>query len=263
MIAFRELVTGFRQIGLSPSNPVLVHASLSSFGGEVRGGAESLLGALLTVTGRVMAPTFTYKTMIIPETGPEDNAARYGSSIDQNRMAEFFTPEMPADPMMGALPETLRCHPAAHRSAHPILSFSAIDLESALDAQSLEEPFGPVRVLSEMDGVVLLIGVDQRTNTSIHFAESLAGRKQFIRWALTPSGVVECPGWPGCSDGFNQLAPHLSEFTLRTRIGQAEVQAIPLERLLKTTVDLLREQPLALLCGRQDCERCAAVRKIV
>lgn len=263
MIAFRELVTGFRQIGLSPSNPVLVHASLSSFGDEVRGGAESLLGALLTVTGRVMAPTFTYKTMIIPETGPEDNAARYGSSIDQNRMAEFFTPEMPADPMMGALSETLRCHPAAHRSAHPILSLSAIDLENALDAQSLEEPFAPVRVMSEMGGEVLLIGVDQRANTSIHFAERLAGRKQFIRWALTPSGVVECPGWPGCSDGFNQLAPFLSKFTRRTRIGQAEVQAIPLERLLKTTVDLLREQPLALLCSRQDCERCAAVRKIV
>ena len=261
MIAFRELLAGFRQIGLSPSRPVIVHAALSSIGDDVRGGAESVLGALLAATGRVMAPTFTYKSMIIPETGPEDNAASYGSGLDQNRMAEFFSAEMPADRMMGALPELLRCHSAAKRSSHPILSFSAIDLESALDAQSLEEPFAPVRVLSEMGGEVLLIGVDQRANTSIHYAERLAGRKQFVRWALTPSGVVECPGWPGCSDGFNQLAPHLSEFTRRVRIGQAEVQAISLDRLLKTTVDLLRAQPQALLCGRQDCERCAAVRK--
>jgi aminoglycoside 3-N-acetyltransferase len=263
MIAFRELVTGFRQIGLSPSNPVIVHASLSSIGDEVRGGAESVLGALLSVTGRVMAPTFTYKTMIIPETGPEDNAASYGSGLDQNRMAEFFSAEMPADRMMGALPEALRRHPAAKRSSHPILSFSAIDLEIALDAQSLEEPFAPVRILSELGGEVLLIGVDQRANTCIHYAERLAGRKQFIRWALTQSGVVECPRWPGCSDGFNQLAPYLSEFTRRARIAQAEVQAIPLGRLLKVTVDLLRDQPQALLCGRQDCERCAAVRKSI
>ena len=263
MIAFRELVTGFRQLELSPANPVIVHAALSSFGDEVRGGAESVLGALLTVTGRVMAPTFTYKTMVIPETGPEDNAASYGSGLDQNRMAEFFSAEMPADRMMGALPEALRRHPAAKRSSHPILSFSAIDLEIVLDAQTLDEPFAPVRLLSELGGEVLLIGVDQRANTSIHYAERLAGRKQFVRWALTPGGVVECPGWPGCSDGFNQLAPYLAEFSRRTRVAQAEVQAIPLGQLLKTTVDLLRDQPQALLCGRQDCERCAAVRKSI
>ena len=263
MIAFRELVTGFRAVGLSPANPVLVHAALSSFGDEVRGGAESVLGALVTATGRVMAPTFTYKTMVIPETGPENNAASYGSGLDQNRIAEFFTAEMPADRMMGALPEALRRQPATKRSSHPILSFSAIDLETALDAQSLEEPFAPLRLLAELGGEVLLIGVDQRANTSIHYAERLAGRKQFVRWALTPGGVVECPNWPGCSDGFNQLAPYLSEFTRRARIGQAEVQVIPLERLLKTTVDLLRDQPQALLCGRQDCERCAAVRKTI
>ena len=63
-------------------------------------------------------PTFTYKTMLTPLTGPEHNAITYGSGEAQNRMAEFFTPRMPADPLMGIIPETFRNH-AARRTLDP------------------------------------------------------------------------------------------------------------------------------------------------
>jgi aminoglycoside 3-N-acetyltransferase len=263
MITFRDLVNGFREIGLAANRPVIVHCALSSFGMEVRGGAETVLGALLTVTGRVMAPTFTYKTWIVPEDGPADNAYSYGSGKDTNQMAEFYNPSMPADKMMGAFAETLRRHPQARRSMHPGLSFAGVGVDSALEAQTLAEPLAPIRMLSEAGGDVLLVGVDQTVNTSIHYAESVAGRKQFIRWALTPKGVVQFPGSPGCSDGFNQAEPYLAEFTRRTRIGQAAVQAIALGPLVETIVRLLQEQPLALLCERNECERCDAVRQAV
>ncbi len=261
MITYRELVTAFRDLELSNNRPVIFHAAMSSFGDEVRGGAESVLGALISATGRVLAPTFTYKTMVIPETGPENNAASYGSGAEQNLMAEFFTPEMPADKSMGVLAESLRLHPSALRSVHPILSFAGIGVDQVMETQTFEEPLAPLRLLAEMGGDVLLIGVDQRVNTSIHYGERLAGRKQFVRWALTPRGVVACPGFPGCSDGFNQLAPYLAEFTRRTHLGMADLQAIALEPLLKTVVDVLHEHPSALLCERESCERCAAVRE--
>lgn len=260
MLTFRELVTGFRELGLQPGRPVLVHASLSSFGEEIRGGSQTVLGALLTAAGRLMAPNFTYKTMLIPETGPKENALQYGSGADSNRMAEFFVPGMPADPSMGRLAEDMRCHPLARRSAHPILSFAAIGLEAALQAQNLTEPLSPIRVVAEMGGEVVLIGVDQRVNTALHYAERLAGRKQFLRWALTPSGVVACAGFPGCSEGFNQIIPHIAGIARQTRIGLSAVQAIPLSPLIRTTAALLRENPLALLCDDESCERCAAVR---
>ena len=206
MISYRELVNACRSLGLVPGRPVIVHTAFSSFGDEVRGGPEALVGALLIASGGVMAPTFTYKTMVIPEAGPENNASSYGAGRDHNRMAEFFSPDLPADPMMGLFPETLRrCH-GAKRSAHPILSFAALGLDEALEAQSPLDPFAPLRWLMEHDGVVLFIGVDHRVNTSVHLAEALAGRKQFLRWALTPDGVLACPGFPGCSEGF-QPAP--------------------------------------------------------
>jgi aminoglycoside 3-N-acetyltransferase len=261
MISFREFVNAFREAGLNPGQPVIVHASLSAVG-EIRGGADTVLGALLTMAKGVMAPTFTYKTMITPEVGPENNAMDYGTGKDQNRMAEFYRPDMPADSLMGALPETIRTHPSARRSFHPLLSFSGINTDEALDAQTIEEPMAPVGVLARQNGIVLLIGVNHTVNTSIHYAERLAGRKQFIRWALTPQGVRECPGFGGCSDGFEQAAPYLDPFTRTTKIGAATLRAVQLDPMIQTLTTLIKNQPLALLCGKDD-GRCESVRESV
>lgn len=262
MLTFRDLVQAFRGLGLSPQRPVIVHASLSSFGEDIRGGAETLLGALLTVSGRVMAPTFTYKTMLIPEAGPENNALTYGAGKDLNQMAEFFFPDMPADPLMGVLAETLRRHPQAKRSMHPILSFAGIGLDEVIAAQTLAEPLAPIGALAALDSEVVLIGVNHTANTSIHYAESLAGRQGFVRWALTPKGVWECPGFPGCSDGFDAVAPSLEDVTRRGRIAQSEVQVIPLASLLERVRGILEDDPLALLCARVECERCDTYRRL-
>lgn len=259
MVSFREFLHAFREVGINPDQPVIVHASLSAVG-DIRGGAGTLLGALLAAARGVMAPTFTYKTMIIPEIGPEENACAYGTGKDQNRLAEFFRPDMPADPTMGVLSETIRKHPEARRSMHPILSFAGIHVEQALSAQTIESPLAPIGVLSEENGVVLLIGVNHTVNTSIHYAEYLAGRKQFVRWALTPQGVRECPGFSGCSDGFEAAAPHLEDITRTTQVGSATLRAVQLKPMIEILTELIRNQPLALLCGKVD-ERCEAVRR--
>lgn len=259
MVSFRELINAFRDVGLNPDQPVIVHASLSSFG-EIRGGAETVLGALLAVSSGVMAPVFTYKTMLTPEIGPQNNAIAYGSGKDLNRLAEFFQPDMPADPMMGILPETIRRHPNAKRSMHPILSFAGIGVDAALNAQTLAEPLAPVRGLSEQNGIVLLMGVNHTVNTSLHYAERLAGRKQFVRWALTPQGILECPGFPGCSDGFEQAAAYLSPITRSTQLNDATIQAVRLAPMIQTACELIQKEPAALLCHKAD-ERCEAVRR--
>ena len=260
MVSYREFVNVFRDLGLDGKQPVIVHSALSSIG-EIRGGAETVLAALNTVAQGVMAPTFTFKTMVTPEAGPPDNAIVYGSGKDLNRMGEFFRPDKPADPLMGVVPETLRTSPHARRSNHPILSFAGVGVARALDAQTMEDPLAPIQVMAEENGVVLLIGVDHTVNTSIHFAERMAGRRQFTRWALTPQGIKECPRFPGCSDGFEQAVPFLSSFTRTARVGGATVRAIPLDRMIMTIADLVRNQPQALLCHKIDCARCETTRR--
>jgi len=260
MLTFRELYTALRKLELDRACPVIAHGSLSSFG-EVHGGADTILGALMSVSNSVIMPTFTFKAMLIPEVGPENNAIAYGSGKDLNRMAEFFTPDMEVDPLMGAIPETLRRHPKAHRSSHPILSFSGINADRVLELQTLGDPLAPIHSLKEANGWVILLGVDHTVNTSIHYAEKLAGRKQFVRWALTPEGVVECPGFPGCSNGFNAITPSLDREIRRVQVGSSLVQAISIAVLVETVLAMIQQDPQALLCEKPDCERCNAVRE--
>ncbi|HVN53953.1 MAG TPA: AAC(3) family N-acetyltransferase [Anaerolineaceae bacterium] len=262
MTAYRDLISAFRRLGIDRSRPVLVHASLSTFG-EVRGGAETLVGALLASWDTLLAPAFTYKTMLIPETGPEDNGILYGSGADLNKMAEFFTADMPVDPLMGIVPETIRRQPRAGRSSHPILSMTGIHAAPILETQTLAEPLAPIGALLERDGWVLLLGVDHTVNTSIHYGEKLVGRKQFTRWALTPEGVRECPGFPGCSDGFQAIAPRLEGQAREIQVCDARVTAVALSVLIPAVQAAIAADPLALLCERGICPRCGAVRKEV
>src|SRR5215207_233639 len=258
MSEYAEVLSAFRALDLH-DKPVIAHASLKPFG-YVEGGADAVLDAVLASFASVIMPTHTYKTKIIPDVGPPNNGIVYGSGQDQYKMAEPFYPDMRADPMIGILPETLRNHPSAIRTSHPILSFAGINADFTLFTQTLYEPLAPIGALAEQDGWVILINVDHTVNTSIHYAEKLAGRKQFIRWALGDNRAVECPNYPGASMGFQAIEEHIKFDTRRVEIGEALLQAVPLKRLFAVVQELLKKDPLALLCERSDCERCNAVR---
>jgi len=255
---YDELFLAFQALGLQRT-PVIAHASLKRLG-YIQGGAEAVLDAMLASFSSVIMPTHTYKTKIIPDVGPPNNGIMYGSGRDTNKMAEPFHLDMRADPLMGVLPETLRNHPSAVRTAHPILSFAGVNADFTLFTQTLYEPLAPIGALVEQDGWVVLINVDHTVNTSIHYAEKLAGRKQFIRWALKDDRVVECPNYPGDSLGFQAIEEHIKFEARRVEIGEAFIQAVPLKRLFEVVQELIKKDPLALLCERTDCERCMAVR---
>jgi aminoglycoside 3-N-acetyltransferase len=258
MLGAEDLKSAFDDLNLQ-QELVIAHASLKPFG-YIHGGAEAVLDAMLTSFHSLIMPTFTYKAKITPDVGPPNNGITYGSGKDTNKMAEPFHPDMRADPMMGILPETLRNHPSATRTSHPILSFAGINAGPILFTQTIYEPLDPIGALAQQDGWVVLVNVDHTSNTSIHYAEKLAGRKQFTRWALMDNRVVECPNYPGDSMGFQAIEHYLKFDTRRIEIGEGLIQAIPLRRLFSVVNDILRKDPLALLCERRDCERCNAIR---
>jgi aminoglycoside 3-N-acetyltransferase len=259
MNRYRDLVLALREMKLDGSRPALVHASLSSFG-YVKGGAEAVLGALFHHFETIVMPTFTYKTMVVPENGPPNNSLRYGTMTDANKMAQFYHPDMPADNLMGVTAETLRRYQAAARSRHPILSFSGVNAEALLELQSLDKPLAPIAALADLNAYVLLLGVGHTCNTTIHLGERLGRRKTFVRWALVPDLVLECPGFPSCSDGFGAIDPLMEPFVRQAQVGEALVQAFPMPELVETVRQLVKADPLALLCENPECSRCNAVR---
>ena len=258
-VSYQDLAAGFRVLGIDRTAPVIAHASLSAFG-RLRGGAETVVGGLLATFDGVMMPSFTYMTMVIPETGPVHNGLDYGRGRDRNRMALPFIPSMPADRLMGAVPEALRTHRLADRSEHPILSFTGVGVGDLVHSQRIDDPLAPIRLLIDRGGWVLLIGVDQSVNTTLHEAERRADRKTFTRWALTADGVKVCAGFPGCSNGFVELDPVLDGLKRRVQIGEAWVTAYPVPAMVDAAGAAFRERPGGMLCKRIDCGRCHAMR---
>jgi len=259
MTSFTDLRMGLLRLGLSHT-AVIAHASLSAFG-EVVGGAETLLRATLDSVWALVMPTFTYQTMITPAEGPPHNGMLYRGNAEIDAQVEPFNPGLPADKMMGAMSEALRLHPRARRSSHPILSFAAVNGNSFLAAQSMTEPLGVIGALAEADGWILLLGTDHTANTSIHYAERLAGRRQFVRWALLEDRISECPGFPGDSAGFGELVQDLIAVTRHVNVGKGLIQAMPVRAVLSAVAARLEADPFALLCDKDSCLRCNAVRE--
>jgi aminoglycoside 3-N-acetyltransferase len=284
MLNGKDLRAAFQSLRLKDV-PVIAHASLSSFG-QVDGGAPAVVDALLDCVGGMMVPTHTYVTMLTPLDGPVLNGINYENGVAQarNLQALFYNPDLPADGLMGQIAEAVRVYPEAKRSGHPILSFAGINVDEALKVQSLADPLAPIGMLAEQHGWVLLLGVDQTRNTSIHYAEKLARRPTFLRWALirdlspverhvrplppveeqgAHERVIACPGFPGDSAGFEAIATSLGPHSRRVPIGNTLVQAIPLAALIHVVGEMIKQNPIALLCTDKDCERCNDTRKRV
>jgi len=262
MLTYRQFVHALKEIGLDSHSRVIAHSGFSA-PTKVSGGAETIVGALVAACGAVMMPAFTQRTTITPLFGPPDNALEYGSDPDGNQEAEIYHPELSVDSDLGEVSEVMRCHSQALRSNHPILSFVGVNLEEGLRSQTAEEPFAPIGWLAEFDGDVLLIDTDHRSNVSLHRAERLAGRRTFIRWALTKEGVVECRNMPGCPDGLDTIGSRLDGISHVAEYEGLRLEVIPVRDLLNAAVGWIHEDPRALLCDRPFCPRCAAVRTSV
>ena len=256
MLTYRQLLRGLQELGLTTQSSIIAHIA---FDEQIAGGAETVIGALLACCERVMMPSFTPQTRVVPPFGPDNNAMDYavdGQSPDLVR----FDPDLPADPSLGIVAETLRMHPQAKRSDHPLLSFSGVNVQEGLALQSPQDPWAPIRWMAEKDADILLMGVDHRRNISLHYALQNGGRKQFTRWAAQGPKIVACPGWPGCSQGFSSIAPHLEGVVRNGAVGSISMQMIPLRDLIHIAVGWVREDPQAMLCDRADCVYCQAVR---
>lgn len=256
----QQLAEGLERLGLRPGDHVTVHAALSSLG-HVEGGAETVIAALLDVIG----PT---GTLLMPHFFPLFEGALNWAQ--------------PPAPYTGLIPSRLRAWPGAHLSVHPTHPVVALgpaagwltDGHWRVSAVGQGSPFDR---LAKLGGQVLLLGVTQSTNTTIHTGEAHA---RVPYWGQSrpdrPAGrqVIlpgQAPQWmpvieyPGDSGGFPKLEPLLIERGLIAfgRLGRARCRRMPAQSLIDAAVDCLRRDPGGLLCDRPDCAYCAWARRFL
>lgn len=178
-LTVESLTDSFNACGLQPGQTVIVHSSLSSLG-WVTGGAQAIIQALLAAVDpsrTILMPTQTWKNLD-PASGVHGDVSEAWWPLIRAHLPAYDPSTTPSIGM-GVVAELFRTWPGAQRSLHPVRSFAALGPNASrlLATQALEDPFSetsPVGQLYPLDGMILLIGVDHVSNTSLHLAEHRA-----------------------------------------------------------------------------------------
>lgn len=252
MVTKNDIKKGLTKIGLAMGDVVVVHSSLSSFG-EVDGGADTVVDALLETVGEqgtLVAPTYTYGL-------------------------DIYNPKTSSS-LCGAITEAVRKRPSALRSLHPSHSIAAIGALADMITEGHEKVHAFARGSAlfnvlQARGKILLLGVSHRSNSMIHVAEEIANlpyleRSRQVEFKNAQGKTIQ--KWirrPGCSQGFDAIEEILDEHDAvrETTIGECRVMIMTARSVVDAALEILKLDPEGLLCERPDCEACAQARAMV
>jgi len=155
---------------------LLLHSSLSSIGWVV-GGPVAVIQALELVlgpNGTLVMPTHSGDLSDPKDWNNPPVPESWKDIIRQTMPA--FEPDLTPTRGMGRIPETFRKKNGVIRSNHPHDSFAASGTESEFITNDHSLDFGlgersPLARIYDLDGWVLLLGVNFENNTSLHLAE--------------------------------------------------------------------------------------------
>ena len=148
-----RLTQDLRALGLASGMDVMVHSSLSNIG-PVKGGAETVIDALLEVIG-------CEGTLLMPSF--------------HHRAANVFNP-LTTPTTNGAIPDALWRRTTAVRSDHPTHAVAAIGPKAEWFCANHSDvgvwaPESPIGRLIHSGGYLLALGVTHHTTTAYHVAE--------------------------------------------------------------------------------------------
>jgi hypothetical protein len=111
----------------------------------------------------------------------------------------------------------------------------------------------PNVLLQEHDAVC---GVGLTSMTLLHLAESLAGRRRFVRWANDIHGQPVAWDVGGCSEGFDQFEPLLAPLAREVVVGTSRWRAFPAQATALAAAAAIRANPGMTHCPDPSCLRC-------
>jgi len=257
-----EIACLLGELGVEKGDTVIVHSSLSSMG-MVDGGPDAVIDALLNAVGEE-------GTLVMPAFS--DN------------MKDAFDPENTKSDV-GIISEVFRKRKDVLRSYHPTHSVCA----SGKNAEHITQghqfsktPCGretPFYKIKELDGKIILLGVDMNRNTMLHAIEEEAYARYLIDEIRLPlptyfkntgshsdnnsDQTIVIRSFPAGHRDFLKLTPLLRENRLikERYIGSAYASVMECGALFAFVLDLLKKEPDFFLCSNIFCNSCVASRQ--
>jgi aminoglycoside N3'-acetyltransferase len=248
-------VRQLHELGVEPGRVLLVHCAFSKVK-PVEGGPEGLIVALQTALG-------PRGTLVMPSWSDDDSIP--------------FDPRVSSCRHLGVVADTFWRMPNVLRSDSPhAFAASGPYAEKITAPQPHDLPHGldsPVGRVYELDGQVLLLGVDHDNNTTIHLAELLGG----VRYRCQTDLVVMQNGQPTkitfgeinhCCQRFCLVNKWLDAQHLQRigKIGNAESRLMNSRDVVRVVVDQLKQNETVFLHPfgvDEECDEARASLKLL
>ena len=253
-----SLQTDFKALGIKTGMVLLVHSSLSALG-WVCGGPVAVIIALQEVlgeTGTLVMPTHStdlsdpsqWENPPVPES--------WWQTIRETMPA--YDADLTPTRSMGKIAETFRKQEDTFRSTHPQSSFCARGPHASYIISDHALAFGlgensPLARIYDLQGFVLLLGVEHSNNTSLHLAEYRATfQTKYIVQEGAPISRSSSRVWTPFEDisvdasdfdriGEDFLGTDAGKVVRRGKVGIANCQLMPQRNIVDFAVDWLEK----------------------
>jgi aminoglycoside N3'-acetyltransferase len=241
-----ELVAQLRALGIAPGDVLLVHSSFRAVR-PVDAGPAGLIEALREAVG-------AGGTLVMPSWTGDDAAV-------------FDPATTPASHDLGIVADTFWRLEGVLRGNHPFAFAAAGPHAAAILQDPLplppHIPASPVGRVHELDGRILLLGVDHEVDTTVHLAELLAGVPYRVpnRITVLENGsprTIEYGENDHCTRRFSLMGGWLEGRGLQAtgQVGRATALLARSRDVVAVAREQLDRDPLVFLHPRGTCAEC-------
>lgn len=247
-----ELTRQLHALGVEPGGVLLVHTSFRAVR-PIEGGPSGLIAALRAVLG-------PDGTLVMPSWAGDDERP-------------FDPATTPSAADLGVVADTFWRQPGVVRSHHPFAFAAAGPRAARITSDGLplppHRPESPVGRVHELDGQVLLLGVNHDADTTLHLAEVLAD----VPYRLPKHCTILQDGRQVRVD-YRENDHCCARFTLadewlRARglqaegpVGHAQARLVRARDIVDVALHHLTDDPLLFLHGpTAGCAECDAARR--
>ncbi|MDO5520862.1 MAG: AAC(3) family N-acetyltransferase [bacterium] len=237
---------------------------MRSFTEPIEQGILTLVDTFLDHKDTILVPTFSDQFLERPtapympkQNGVGDYSYFLNNTYDETKIFNPNCKDITTEEM-GTFPTYILNCKDSKRGNHMLNSFTALGPNAAelISGQTAIDVYAPLKQLYQDDGYVLLMGVGLESATILHYAEQVAGRTPFIRWAFNDRKQIIPVSAGSCSEGFNRLAPFVEPYKKSVTVGGSVWQCYRARDLVDICAAEIRRNPMITHCGDKECERC-------
>ncbi len=264
------------ELGVKQGDTLVVHSGISSLG-YLEGGADAIIKALqntLGDDGTFMAPAFTFPYLMFDGDVNKGYVFRPYDTRKDGALRDKTV-------RTGLLPKEMAKREDAFRSNHATHEWVAMGKDAQVLVSGhglLDAPTGvtsPLGKALDKNASVVFLGCSPGSNTFLHFVEVMAGVEytepaiiQYIdadgrtKTASIENQLFGCRNfYKGLEDDFYKEAIRRGLHIHSVPFGLSTLYRMELRELYDITMQMLREDELALLCKKPGCPFCGRFAK--